>query len=545
MWIAALLLACSSSSTEEGHESPEPPADDSPRDTLVIGVASDLTTLNPVLSRSSQTDEYAARLYLPLVRGVFDCNWQFSPGIAESWTWSEGGTVLTLTLDDDLHWSDGTPLTSADVRFTFDLIGNPEVASRFVEILEPLAGPPETPSPTTVVLRYREAPNPMSAISSIAEVRPIPTHRFAETKPLELSHNPESTKPTVVSGPWQLAKHEPNARFVFTPNAAFDGPEALSPKTTRLLFRILPEYSTRLLELKNGTIDMMMNVGVGDLAELPDTVRTYKRGWRNLDVIGWNHEDPRFASADVRRALTMAIDHPRMVRELMSSGDEAYATPAFGPFPPARCDLVDDTLKPLPHDPEGAKALLAAAGWTDSDGDGKLDKDGEPFRIEMMLESGSEHRRKAAIFVKDDLSRIGIEVDLMDLAFAARNKRLKARDYEAALFGWSGSLGAPPINLLRADPPDGRRQGNWVGYANPEIDRLLDAGLATVDPDDANEIWLQVQRTVYADQPYTFLWWRNEVTGIDARFTGVDVGPAARLGTLEQWAVAPDAVKYR
>jgi peptide/nickel transport system substrate-binding protein len=368
----------------------------------------------------------------------------------------------------------------------------------------------------------------------------VPAHVYEDADRRHLKGRDDNLDP-VVSGPWKAGKYVPNEQLSLIPNPNFSGPDEDRAQLDRVIFRVLPEAATRVQALRSGEVDLVGRLTVDDLGILDDTqARIVRRGWRNIDTIAWNHTDPRFASSDVRRALSMALDVDKMIGGVMTASDgTAYARRATGIFPPALgLELPDVT--PLPHDPDGARALLAAAGWTDSDGDGLLDKDGEPFSFELLVAVGHKHRKDVAIYVQRDLREVGVDVRIQQLEGRTYGQHVLGRTYEAAMVGWTAGLHPDPTGLLRSDPEDGVRETNYVGYRNPEVDALIEEALAQLDPAEAAQRWSRLMGMVYADQPYTFLWWRDELTGIDPAFTDIGSNLQGTFRDLARWRIDHD-----
>jgi len=207
---------------------------------------------------------------------------------------------------------------------------------------------------------------------------------------------------------------------------------------------------------------------------------------------------------------------------------------------PALCHAQAPNLKPMAHDVEEAKRLLAEAGWADTDGDGILDRDGEPFRFTLLTNQGNTRRNTVQVMAQAMWREVGIDAQLEEADGAAFYKKLMSREYDAAVAGWEAALFLDPSPMWQSDPPDGTTRYNFPGYANPRVDELIQQGLATTNRDEANAAWHELQTIIYEDQPYTFLWWRDVITLIDDRFHGVEVNTMSSMDHLHRWYL-PDA----
>jgi len=281
---------------------------------------------------------------------------------------------------------------------------------------------------------------------------------------------------------------------------------------------------------------------VDRLARTHPEITLRRRGWRTLEYVGWNLVDPLFADPVVRRALTTAVDRGRMVDQLLTSKvtGERYGRPAVGTITPALCGLHADDIEPVPFDPPAARAALAAAGWSDSDGDGVVDRRGRSFRFHLLLPSGTPRREAVATLVQSDLRAVGVEVVLEPVPPAAFQSRLRARDFQAVLGAWAASLQVDPSDTWHSGPD---HPFNFVSYANSEVDALLDAAPSELDPVRSAAAWKRFQALVYADQPYTFLYWADEVVAVHGRFRDARVDLASPWGRLEHWWVPAEEVR--
>lgn len=520
------------------------------RDTLVIGAQADIGSLLSVVQESASDSDLLTTLSYPLVDSEFDCSIKKKPGFAQEWRWSDDGKVLSMTLRDDLRWEDGRPVTVEDIAFSYDLVADPKVASpRFsaIERMEP-SGRPKVIDATHIEWHFSEAYDRDTQMSHAAVVPLVPKHALDSADRGTLRGHEMAKKP-LSYGPWRLASHEPNNLFVLEPNPNFTGPDAERPRLNRVIFRVLPEYSTRLLELETGKIDMMQQVLVPDADKLrkehPE-IRLVRRGWRSNDYIAWNLKDPLFQDVKVRTALAHAVDIEDMIAKLLTSDTgEAYAKRSVGTITPALCGVHNDDIVPLSHDGERARALLAEAGWTDTDADGVLDKNGKPFEFTLTTNTGNKRRADIQILVQAQLERIGVRVNLEKQESNSFFENMRKKDYQAAVAGWSAALFVDPTTLWHCDTETQKYEFNFVSYCNPEVDKLMEQGLRTPDPVQSAPIWRDVQARIYEDQPYLFLWWQDEIVAIHERFENTKIDVLSPINDLHQWEVSPNKVKYK
>lgn len=518
-------------------------------DTLVIGEQHDIGTLISILPQTV-TDGYLidATTLSPL-DGTFDCSLRRLPGLARSWAWNDEGTILAMELRDDLSWEDGVRVTTDDIAFTYDLVADPVVGSRFIRHVEHMEpdGRPRIVDATHIEWHFTHAYD--RDIQMVhANLPPLPKHLFFEGADRATLRGHERAKLPLSYGPWRMATWEPNQRVVLEPNLKFTGPETFRPRLDRVIFRVIPEYATRLLELESGSIDVMTDIGIADadrLRQEHSEVRLVRRGWRSMEYIVWNLQNPLFRDARVRRALTMATDIQGTIDKLLTSETgESYARPAVGTVTPALCGIHNDEIATLPYDVAAAKKLLAEVGWTDHDGDGVLDKNGTKLEFSLVTTTGNKRRADASVLIQDQMRHVGVSVRLERVETNAFYTSLRERRFEAALAGRAVALTADPGGTWMCDEAGARNEVNYSGYCNPTLDALVEKAFATQDVQAGAAIWKEVQRILYEDQPFTFLWWMDEVVGIHDRFEHTTISITSPYKNLYEWKVPAEKVKY-
>ena len=598
--LLALLVACSGTSDNAGGggATVDP---NGPRDTLVIAEGSDFNTMVGVVSQSASDRNIESNIFFPLLDSEMDCELQYKPALAESFTWNEDGTILTMKLRKDITWQDGEPVTADDIAFTNRLVEDPKTASPRIAYLKHMkeGHRPKVIDDYTVEYHFTHAYDRATQAAHAAVLNVLPEHVLSSADPGTLRGHEYGRDP-VVNGPWKIAAWETGQRVVLEPNEKWTGEASRKPKLKRVIFRVLPEYNTRMVELEKGGIDLMQSIRIADadrLSENNPDIKLYRRGWRSMDYVGWNSLDPvdlkakrkaadelrkaRFAQIEamtapdeekealkaaateqfkvkvadvaphplfgdpkVRAALTKAINRQEIIGDLLTSKKtgEKYGREAVSTITPALCKAHADDIVPLPFDLAAATAELAALGWTDSNGDGVLDKGGRDFAFTLETNSENPRRADAAVIIQSNLKEIGVQVSIEKLEFNTFSEKHRQRDFDASLGGWSAGLFIDP-SVIWGDPDS--NEFNFVAYNNPEVQALMDKGLNIADSAEAAPVWKEVQRKIYADQPYTFLYWRDEIVGLHARFEGAKIDIQSPYRDLHEWSVPVDQVKYK
>jgi peptide/nickel transport system substrate-binding protein len=539
MGIAAMtaVLACGAPPAP-ATDGADPPLEPTPGGSLVVAAPADISVLNPLVARSTHEMEVLAHLFPYLVEYDFEGACKPRPGLAESWTVGEDGMSLTFRLKTGGRWTDGEAIDADDVVFTLDLVGDPAVGSPYGSLLMGLRAEDavERVDAHTVTVHFAEARDPATMLNQVTAYPLVPEHALRDVPRAEL--RAASTGEGLVSaGPFSLGAWLQGQQLELVRNES--PPYGAPARLDRVVFKVLPEYTTRLLELQQGGVDMMPGLAVEDVTRLKRDapgVEVHRRQMRSTDYIAWNLNDPRFADAKVRRALAHAVDVDALMGALLKAGDEVYGQRGVGTITPALADYRNPDLQPIAHDVEQARALFGEAGWTDSDGDGFLDRDGERFEFTLLTGSSNPRRTLAQTIVQEQLRNAGVDVSIDAIEGNAFHGKLAQRDFEAALVGWSAQLFVDPSPLWHsADAPF-----NVSSYANPKVDELIARGLATTDPDEAASCWRELQALIHADQPCCFLYWRDELVGLNGQIEGATIdtlSPYARLG--EWWRAGP------
>ncbi len=536
IWLA-VALACSSPDEVVGTQDPAAtgPVDG---DTLVIAVPFDPGILNPLVAPYALSGWYTLATQPGLVeRKITVDGLVYEPKLAESFAWSEDGRSLTYVLQEGLTWDDGTPLTTADVVFTQELIADPAVASNWhgdAKQIERI----EVHDERSLTFHFVHAGNPI--ILQGATMRGIvPQHVLESADRASMRGHPYSKAPSA-SGPWKVGAWSPGETLVLEPNTA----QSVFPRPhlDRIVTRVIPEYSTRLLELQNGTNDMVVGVETHDVPHLKADyphIRLIRSEAESMQYLGYNMADPHFADARVRRAMSLAIDRDKLVQDHYAEAGEVYARPCVGTVGPTLGAWHADEIEPLPHDVEQARKLLAEAGWADANGDGVLERDGEPFQVEVIVQNGVLILKNLSVSLQAQLKAVGIDLQIR-LLEPNRFSQL-ARDHQFEVILWSFG------NNPKVDPyiqwhTDG--QYNWMQYSDPETDRLLQGAREASSMEEAQRLVREAQVRVYDAQPATFLFWEDEIVGIHERFRDTKMNTFTVLEDAERWWVPAAEQKY-
>ncbi len=451
--------------------------------TLVMEIESSPTNLDPRVGQDAQSERIDNLIFDDLLsRGN---NLDVVPGLAERWEVPDPLTYI-FHLHHGVKFHDGRPLTSRDVMWTFDSllsgkIRSPKAAAyRFVKSLD-------APDDFTVVFHMKEPDAALLWNLSDGAVGIVPYNSGAEM----------STHP-VGSGPFKFVSAETDKEVIIERNKDYWGDKA---KLAQVRFAIVPDATTQALELRKGSGDVIIN---GSFP--PDTVLTLAReeslaietapGTR-LAYLGFNLRDPILKDVRVRQAVAYALDRKPMIDYLW----RGEAQPARSVLPPQSW-AYDGNVPQYNHDPEKARQLLDAAGYSEVNG--------VRFHITMKT-STDENTRLMVAVMQQQLREVGIALDIRSFEFGTFFSDVTHGAFQLYGLRWIGGNEDPDIFYVFHSsrfPPNGANRGF---YSNPHIDALIDQARREVDPKLRKPLYDELQLQLAEELPYIDLWYLDNV----------------------------------
>jgi peptide/nickel transport system substrate-binding protein len=526
---ASLLLlgACFGNS-----EAPAPQDPDTPRrgGTMVLGYIADIEGVNVLASTSSQpTTDVAQRLFLTLLKEHADIETNppsFSPQLAESYEWSKDHLHLTFHLRKDVVWSDDTPLTAEDVRWTWQAQRSPEVAWDNATMKANITDV-EVVDPHTVRFHFTHRYPGQMVHANEGVILPrhvwskLPLDQWRNNSQWFLDH-------LVVSGPYTLERWVPQQEVVLVRNEKYF--EEDLPYIDRLVFRIIPDSGAQLTQFFSGTLDYVRQVPSSMAEQVKANPKTKMVTYWPVqwNMVIWNLKNPMFEEATVRRALTMAIDRQTLVDTLWYGYAKVAASPLI-----SNVWGHNPEIRPLPFDPEEAKRLLTEAGWVDADGDGIREKDGLRFSFELATNAGNQERTDATVMVQENLRQVGIEVKPRVLEWNTMSSRTTSGDFEAIIIALSIETSLDLTAYFHTNSIG--KELNFGGYSNPEVDRLLEESRQQTELEETRPYLYKIQEILHQDQPQTVLWESQRLTGLSARVQGAKPNAVSSVYDLHKW----------
>ncbi|NOY76975.1 MAG: hypothetical protein GXO76_03795 [Calditrichaeota bacterium] len=476
-----------------------------------------------MLSTSSIDQDIQEQLFLRLLQEKPKLN-AFSPELARRWTFSPDHKKVTFTLRSDVFWSDGYPVTAEDVVFTFQKQKCPELGWIF-QSEKSLIDSVVARNDSTVIFYYsRSYPYQLTDAN---EGLILPKHVLENLSPSEWKTTPFNQNP-VTNGPYRVKRWVRQQAIELEANPLYF--RKGFPKIKKVVFKIVADESIRLSQIQNGEIDILEGVSVRQVGRLQKRPAIHVASFPDMafGFLGWNERNSLFRKTRVRRALVMAINRPMVVRNVFGH----YAIPLNSPILPQNWAFCD-TIRPFPYDPQKALHLLNAEGWKDSNGDGWLEKNGKPFRFELMTNYGNPVRRDLAVLLQAQFKKIGVDAQIQFYDWSVFLDRFREGSYDAVLSAWRVSSKLELRSFWHSE-------SIWNGfnrffYKNPKVDALIDSVEQISDPEKEKGLWWRLQSVIYRDQPVLFLYVPDRVIAYRDCLKKPDFHPLSTYYYLYRW----------
>lgn len=450
--------------------------------------------------------------------------------------------IYEFHLREGIQWHDGHPVTMADLKCGFDTMRNDRVDCQALKNYYIDIEKMEVLDPLTVKYTYRKPY--FQALAYCGSLEFLPRHIL---QPERFRDDPEGYadffnkhplgRPGkgqfVGIGPYQLENWRSGQEVVLVRNENYWACRANlpywkpeQPYMDKIVWRIIVEKTPALRELENGNVDADFDIEPEtwflNLTNTPAFKANFVRASYvspAFTYIGWNEEREVFQDPQVRRALTMLIPRERILN-VIHRGLGRIATGPF--YVDGPC--ADPTVEPIPHDPEGAKRLLRSARWIDRDADGILDRDGSKFEFEYLIHTARAYHAKIANIVKQSLGQAGIKVNISRVEWTVFGETVRDHNFDAVRYAWTGLVDPDPYQIWHSTQSRGRGS-NTCSYANKRVDELIERGREEFDPIKRWAMFREVYRIVHDEQPFTFMFFFDNLVFYHKRFRGVKFYP--------------------
>lgn len=500
--------------------------------TVIRRLPADVSTLNPILSTSKYDRWVFFYLFTPLTQ--FDANLQVAPGIAKSWEITPDGKIYTFHIDPKATFDDGTPVLASDVIWSLKKITDPAVeAVQLAGHFDSLDWTnTKATDAKTAVIAFKKAFAPQ--LGFFNDLLVLPEHVYSKG-----NFKNDYNFAVVGNGPYKLVRRVSNKEILLEKRADYQG-TPVHPQN--ILFKVINDEGTAWQAVMRGDVDESMISSDVWMVERNRPELQRKLDFRRFytlqyNYIGWNLRNPLFQDKRLRHALAQCVD----LRAVVDGLYHGTARGVIGHFTPDMW-AYNPEVQPIPYDPVEAQRTLNSLGWLDTNGDGILDKNGAPLKIEMLIFSGSTTSALFTQLYQADLKKIGVQLVITPLDGTTMIKRLLAGNYQAGYLSWDLDPDPDPFQILHSSqiPPTGQ---NYVYYKNPEADQLMEQGRATIDQKKRIEIYHRLQQVLADDQPYCWTIQVSTKWAVNRRIHGVQESHGWGLlnwypGELDWWIPA-------
>jgi peptide/nickel transport system substrate-binding protein len=514
------------------------PASPAERETLSIGITQFPATLNPNIDVMAAKSYVLGMTLRPFT--IYDAEWKLicllctelpsiANGLAVTVDLPDGkkGIDLTYTIRPDAQWADGVPVTTADVKFTYEVGRNPQSGISNAELYRRISGI-DIKDDKTFTLHVDKLTFDYAAIHDFM-LLPAHIERDAFAAPAEYRlrtrYNADPTAPGLYNGPYRITEFVPGSHILLEPNTHWAGPPG---RFRRITVRTIENTAALEANLLSGTIDMIagelglpLDEGLAFAKRHGEVFQiVYKPGlvYEHVDV---NLANPVLADRRVREALILGLDRAAVTQSLFA-GRQSVADSFVNPLDAG----YTADIPHYGHDPARAAALLEAAGWAKGADGLRRNAQGQKLSFELMTTAGNRSRELVEQVLQSQWRRIGVDIRIKnEPARVLFGDTLPHRRFELAMYAWISSPENVPRSILHSSEIPSAANGfvgqNATGFTSPEMDRLIDALEIELDPGARKTLWAETQRLYAAELPSLPLYFRSDVFILPKWLSGV------------------------
>jgi peptide/nickel transport system substrate-binding protein len=475
--------------------------------TLVVIIESSPTNLDPRIGLDAQSERIDGLLFDNLLSR--DEHLSVKPGLAERWEIPDPRTYI-FHLHSGVKFADGRPLTARDVKWSFDSVLQGKVRSpkagtyRFVDHIE-------APDNYTVVFHLKE---PWAALLwNLAGGEGMGIVPYGSTN--------EITRHPVGSGPFRFVSAEQDNDVIIERNDNYWGEQA---KIERVRFAVIPDTTTRALELRKGSADLEINALTPDMEltlEREPGLAIIRGPGTRVGYVAFNLRDPVLRDARVRQAIAYGLDRQTLVHYLLRDTVRLAASVL-----PPESWAYDAQVKQYPYDPQKARQLLDAAGYPAVNG--------VRFHITMKTSTEESSRSMAAVF-QQQLRDVGVALDIHSFESATFFADVTHGEFQMYSLRWVGGNEDPDIFGYVFDSANIIPKGaNRQFYRNPRVDELIAKARSEPDQNARKRDYAEIQEILAEDLPYINLWYFNNVMVHSRRVRGLELNPSGNFDFLRK-----------
>lgn len=460
---------------------------------------------------------------------------------------SEDGMVITVPINPDAEWSDGTPVTADDFIFTYDMIMSPQNTVQSTWPYEDYIASLSAPDPKTLVIELSDT---FAAWATTMFTFVLPKHVLQPVFDAEgtIDDADWNRSADVVNGAFKLKEWEAASYMVFEANENYWRGR---PKLDEIHTLIVPDDEAQMAAIKAGDTDVGVFLSYADIptieeladVELVMVLSGYNESWffnLNTDETAAGNGHPALQDVRVRKAIAYAVDFDAICEQLLYG--KTYP-------PPTKWEetvYAYPDADPYKYDPDEATRLLDDAGWVDSDGDGIRDKDGVDLVLRYSTTQGREVREQTQVVAQQNLLDVGIGIEIVNNSYDTMwnsygdGGPIATGNFDIAQ--WSDSFSYPDPSesqwLCSEIPSDENPEGsNWYGICDEELDGLFREQETEVDPAARIEIFHDIGRIINENVYWLGVWHDNDLWTINTRVQGMRLSGADPYWNCYEWDV--------
>jgi len=465
---------------------------------LTILVSVEARSFDPQFASSTVEWSFLMNIFDGLVVRKDDMT--LGPGLAEKWEIDETKKIWTFHLRKGVEFTNGEPFNSGAVKFTFERMLDKRLKARTTVPRRIALDRIEIVGDYTVRIHTKR---PVATLPIwLVNAHILAPKHYTETSAKEVSRKPVGT------GAYRLVEWVKDDHIRMEANEDWWGGKL---KVKTVIWRPVPEASSRIAELEAGAADIIANIS-------PDQGAMFLSGGKGKRLqgiqggrriyLGIRQNFGPFKDKRVRQAMNRAINFKLITKKILNNHGDRMASIVNEPN-------ADESIKPYSFDPEKAKALLAEAGFKDSNGDGILEREGEPFEIKIDVPASRYLKGKEiSESVAANLREVGIKAEVNPLEWSVFLSRRQKKKFSPLYYhGFSSNFNAESdLGVLRQD-----LYANLTDWKNPEFIESYKRLGQTFDPVERKKISYRMQRIVSDDVPWVFLWNQYDFYGLSAR----------------------------
>jgi peptide/nickel transport system substrate-binding protein len=529
--IALLLILSACSGAEDASSTPKNKGKgNSPAtlgDTIIVGVSNVVGSINPINVRDMAAMTISSILFDPFFEASESM--EFLPKLAESLE-TKDDQAFTIKLNPKAQWTDGKPVTTEDVKFTFDTLANPAVQSVGLKTLNVIEGLDdngalpkgeksvkgiEIVDATTFVIHTKKPTDPNYLKGALINLRTIPSHILKDKDPATLHQDPFMLKPTVSDGAYTLKDFSPESHVELKANPNY---YRGAPKTEKLFFKVVPSANLTA-QLQTGEVQMnypaVGPIAIQDIEKVKNMANV-----RSVDGKGYDYQELYFNTKTIsdpkmRQAIVYAINRPQIVEKLLKGKAEIVDGPYTTPHP-----YLNKSIKKYEYDPNKAKKLIEESGWDKS----------KPIRFNVPV--GNQVREQAAVIIAENLKAVGLNVQIQKYDFPTHMQKGAKHDFDLMYLGIPYQIDPDVSGFYYT-----KAAYNFADYSNPELDQLLTEGKGEANPEKRKVIYNKVQEILHEDLPTITLYSDYQMGAVSKK---VKVGEPKQFGmfyNVQDWVI--------